>query len=107
MEVRVVSNVAKVGQLLDAAIENALSDMGMVCSRYAQDKAPVYTGRLRNSIRYEVKKSEDALIVGTDVNYAGFVELGTSRQKPQPYLRPAVADHIDEYRAIVKRNLES
>lgn len=107
MAIRVVSNVAKVGQALDEAIENALNDMGMVCQRYAQDRAPVDTGRLRNSIDYEVDSSEDAVYVGTDVNYSGYVELGTSRQKPQPYLRPAVSDHIDEYRAIVKRNLES
>ena len=107
MEIRVVSNVAKVEQALDEAIENALNDMGMVCSRYAQDKAPVDTGRLRNSIGYEVKSSENAVIVKTNVEYAPYVELGTSRQKPQPYLRPAVSNHIDEYRAIVKRNLES
>lgn len=107
MQVRVVSNVAKIGEELDEAVENALNDIGMVCERYAQDKTPVDTGRLRNSIDYEVKSSENAVYVKTDVNYAGFVELGTSRQKPQPYLRPAVSNHIDEYRAIVKRNLES
>jgi len=28
-------------------------------------------------------------VVGTDVEYAAFVEFGTSKMKAQPYLRPA------------------
>jgi phage gpG-like protein len=52
----------------------------------------VRTGRLRSSISWAL--GWDALSifvdVGTNVEYAAYVELGTSRAKPYPYLRPAL-----------------
>lgn len=54
---------------------------------------PVDTGRLRASLSYDV--GEDAQgplgIVGSNVEYAAMVELGTSRSHAQPYLRPALS----------------
>jgi phage gpG-like protein len=35
-------------------------------------------------------QGESTWIVGTDVEYAVYVEFGTSRNRAQPYLRPAV-----------------
>ena len=61
-------------------------------------------GRLANSITHQVGDKEVA--ISTNVEYASYVELGTSRQKPQPYLRPAATDHVDEYTDIVKRVLK-
>lgn len=54
---------------------------------------PVDTGRLRASIDYSVERDGDGLvgIVGTNVEYAPFVELGTYRTRAQPFLRPALA----------------
>lgn len=52
----------------------------------------VITGRLRGSITW--KPGQDALSpyvdVGTNVFYAPFVELGTSRAPAYPFLRPAL-----------------
>jgi len=36
------------------------------------------------------EQGETKYIVGTDVEYAIYVEFGTSRMQAQPYLRPAV-----------------
>lgn len=57
----------------------------------AQARAPVDTGALRNSISRETRDrgNEYAVEIGPTVNYAGYVEHGTSRQRAQPYLRPA------------------
>lgn len=58
----------------------------------AQTKAPVRTGNLRRSLHTEVIEQTAAtatVMVGTDVDYARYVEEGTSRQAAQPYLRPA------------------
>ena len=50
--------------------------------RDAKKKAPVDTGRLRSSITHEV---EDTLArVGTDVDYAAFMEYGTGTQTDGP-----------------------
>jgi phage gpG-like protein len=57
----------------------------------------VRSGRLRSSISWAL--GEDALSVfvdvGTNVEYAAYVELGTSRAKPYPYLRPALPAGIN------------
>lgn len=60
----------------------------------AKRLCPVDTGRLRASITSEVGKDSDGLyaVVGSDVEYAGYVEFGTSRNAAQPYLRPALAE---------------
>lgn len=49
---------------------------------------PVDTARLRNSITHEVEKTVGR--VGTNVEYAKFVEFGTVKMAPKPYLRPAL-----------------
>jgi phage gpG-like protein len=52
----------------------------------------VRTGRLRSSISYVIGKDAQGLYadIGSNVEYAGFVELGTVRMRPYPYLRPAL-----------------
>lgn len=53
----------------------------------------VDTGRLRSSITYEIGTQGRVLVarVGTNVEYAKHLELGTSRMRPRPFLRPALA----------------
>lgn len=53
----------------------------------------VDTGRLRSSIRWFLGADAQGLFaaVGSDVEYAAYVELGTDRAPPYPYLRPALA----------------
>jgi len=52
----------------------------------------VQTGRLRSSIHWEfaVIEGDLAAIIGSNVEYAGYVELGTDRAPPYPYLRPSL-----------------
>lgn len=52
----------------------------------------VRTGRLRSSISWALGEDGLGLFVdvGTNVEYAAYVELGTSRARPYPYLRPAL-----------------
>jgi HK97 gp10 family phage protein len=58
----------------------------------AKRGAPVDTGRLRSSITHELGRDGGDLVgrVGTNVEYAPHVELGTSRMRAQPFLRPAL-----------------
>ena len=61
--------------------------------RAAKRLCPVDTGRLRGSITHDEPRAiPDGLAVriGTDVEYAAYVELGTSRMSARPYLRPAL-----------------
>jgi HK97 gp10 family phage protein len=51
--------------------------------------APVRTGNLRNSIQTDVESDGLTAHVGTGVEYAAYVEFGTRRMAPRPYLAPA------------------
>ena len=88
---------------LDSKVEIALEKIGLRAETHAKRYCPVDTGRLRNSISHT--QSGDIAYIGTNVEYAQDVEFGTSKQKPQPYLKPAVTDHVDEYKRIVKETL--
>lgn len=71
----------------------AKSSMGKVAPPSPEGHAPATrTGRLIGSITWRLGR--DALgpyaDVGSAVLYAPYVELGTSRMKARPYLRPAL-----------------
>lgn len=60
-------------------------------------RAAVDTGFMRNSITSDFVGSNADVAVGTtgpDADYAPFVEHGTSRQAPQPFMGPA-ADEVE------------
>lgn len=100
----VQDNTEEVSLAIKQAIMRGLEKVGLVAEGYAKRLCPVDTGRLRNSITHAVEGSE-AVVIGTNVEYAPYVELGTSRQKAQPYLRPAAVDHVSEYREIIEGEL--
>lgn len=52
------------------------------------------TGTLRNSIYVQIQSAgpiRKVIKVGTRVPYATFLEYGTSKMRPRPFMRPAVA----------------
>lgn len=102
-------NTDKVIKGINRAVSAALEKIGLKAETYAKQnitkQGAVDTGNLRNSITHATTK--DAVYIGTNVEYAPYVELGTSRgMKPRPYLKPAAQDHADEYRRIFKSELE-
>lgn len=58
----------------------------------AKRLAPVDTGRLRANITNALGRDGEGLFadIGSDVEYAIYVELGTRHTPAQPYLRPAL-----------------
>lgn len=101
------NNVEQIEAAMDKAIAKALTMIGLKAEGNAKAICPVDTGRLRNSITNAIDTDANAVYIGTNVEYGPCVELGTSRRHPHPYLKPAAADHADEYRAILKGCLES
>ena len=133
-----VDNSGKFLAELERAKKKALETMGLKAEGYAKKLCPVGTeestgikgyrgGTLRNSITHLV--NGDVLEVGSNVEYAPYVELGTGPHfvpppewerfesekgkgvgkayvKPRPYIRPAIEDHRDEYKQIAEREMK-
>lgn len=104
-------NTKAVEQAFGLALASALEEIGLAAERFAKGNLTrnhsVDTGRLRNSITHVIATWEDATYVGTNVEYAPYVENGTSRSKAKPYLVPAATEHGSFYRNIFKKHLEN
>jgi len=79
----------------------ALEIIGGKAESYAKKLCPVDTGRLRNSITHQ-RYDENTEVVGSNVEYAPFVELGTHKMAARAFLRPAAEGHTAEYMNIIK-----
>src|SRR5574344_2569895 len=100
MEVKFTDNSAEILKAFEQATERGLEKIGLVAEGYAKKLTPVDTGRLRNSITHEVDGND--VYIGSNVEYAPYVELGTARQKAQPFLKPAATEHSQTYKGILK-----
>lgn len=98
-------NTGQVIDGIDSAIGVALEEIGLLAENYAAKKCPVDTGNLRASVTHEVDAGGNAVYIGTNVEYAPYVELGTSRQEAQPFLRPAASEHGAQYRRVLRKAL--
>jgi len=82
-------------ELMTAAEKSGFQHVQKICylvERGAKMIVPVDTGQLRRSITTEVEINDKNIVgrVGTNVKYAPYVELGTRKMSPRPYLRPAL-----------------
>lgn len=137
------NNIQEVLDALDGATEKILTMIGIKAEKYAKARCPVGTpettgkkgyrgGTLRNSITFNVESSDNkgSVTIGSNVEYAPYVELGTGPYfdtppawlqyvtdrgsgtghgyvKPRPFLRPAIEDHLDEYKRIIENELKN
>lgn len=105
------NNAEQIANAIKQALAAALEEVGLAAEGFAKKKLTenhsVDTGRLRNSVTHAIDMDEEAVYIGTNVEYAPYVELGTSRSKEKPYLRPAAQDHATEYRKIFEKHLAS
>ena len=116
------SKLAKIAKL---DLTPALTEACMIVEKDAKKKCPVDDGTLRGSITSEVEDNKG--IVGTNVEYAPYVEFGTGLfaakgdgrqtpwtyrdakgewhttvgQHPQPFLQPALDNNKREIRKII------
>lgn len=129
----ITDNSGLVGAAFDIRALRALEECGLVAEGYAKKLVKVDTGNLRNSITHQVVPDENAVYIGTNVEYGVYQELGTGKyaeggggrptpwvyqdaqgnwhktsgNKPAPFIKPAVADHISDYQKIIESELKS
>lgn len=122
-------------EALENAIDRGLQAIGEKAVYYAADTinkaGRVDTGLLMNSIDF--KQGENFTVIGTDVPYAIWHEVGTGIYasdgtgrkspwayqdkngvwhqtrgvKPLHFLKKAATEHSDEYKSIIKNSLEN
>lgn len=129
ISVNVTDNSDEVLKELNSKIQLALSAIGEVAEGYAKEGCPVDTGRLRNSISYATANGhfnsdiamesgddtphstppEGVLYIGTNVEYAPYVEYKSMRHVTGDahFLRNAATDHGDEYKKLAEDILKS
>lgn len=95
------SNQAKL--MLDGAIKKALTECGEYARNVAVTVVPVDTGNLKNSIEYQV--TDRTMALGSAVEYAPYVELGTSKVGKRPFLRYSIEEKMSEHMKILKEHL--
>lgn len=74
--------------VVEAKTDAAVRKVGFMVEADAKTNAPVRTGTLRGSIATTTGHLEAEISATTD--YADYVEYGTSRMRPQPYMGPAL-----------------
>lgn len=133
IDVEITDNSDEIAMLFAMACKRGLEKCGLTAEGYAKrlcDGFKHATGTLRNSITHQVDTGTQTVYIGSNLEYAPYVELGTGKYYPggrptpwvyqdahgnwhythgnraQPYLKPAVADHAAQYRAILEDALK-
>jgi HK97 gp10 family phage protein len=88
--VQMRTNVGRVG----SAGSTIVRKYTLLTDGYAKILCPVDTGHLKGSITSSFsgsgRSAQTTGSVTAGASYAGYVELGTSRMAPQPFMRPAL-----------------
>ena len=105
MKVDYKDNSQQILSALEKGIKNGLEAIGLTAETYAKKATPVDTGRLRNSISHAV--DGEAAYIGTNVEYAPYLELGTKKIAAHHYLKRAATEHKDEYKNLTAQAIQS
>lgn len=79
-----VNNVQRVLSKINSVVDKTLNEIGDKAVDYTKNATPVDTGALRDSYKKEVNVSGKYLRVGSELEYAPYVELGTGPNYQQP-----------------------
>lgn len=98
-------NTDDVLSALERAKKRGLEAIGLTAEGYAKEDTPVDTGRLRNSISHAT--DDEAAYIGTNVEYAPYVELGARGRKGVHMLQRAASEHTDEYKQLMEDSMKN
>ncbi len=98
-------NTEEVLSAMEKAIKRGLEAIGLTAEGHAKKETPVDTGRLRNSISHAVE--DKAAYIGTNVEYAPYVELGAQGRKGVHMLQRAATEHTDEYKRLMEDSMKN
>lgn len=92
--------------LLKNSITSAVGGKETSKKKYTADKAK--KGKELKSGSYSgiaTAEKNPYVILGSNVEYAPSIETGTSKKHARPFIKPALTDHVDQYRRMLKAEL--
>ena len=99
-------NTNEVLSALKKAKKRGLESIGLVAEGHAKKyETAVDTGRLRNSISHA--NDDEAAYIGTNVEYAPYIELGAQGRKGLHFLQKAATQHADEYKELMEDSMKN
>ena len=98
-------NTKEVLSALEKAIERGLEAIGLTAEGHAKKETPVDTGRLRNSISHAVE--DKSAYIGTNVEYAPYIELGARGRQGKHMLQRAATEHAAEYKKLLEDSMKN
>lgn len=91
--------------ILEASQESLVEIGEFIKAEYISRLQPhIRTGKLAASPTYKVQDGQ--VIVGSDVEYAPYLEYGTSKMRAYPCLRPAVDENHEAITNITKKYIQ-
>lgn len=99
-------NTKEVLSALEKAKKRGLEAIGLVAEGHAKKyETAVDTGRLRNSISHAT--DDEAAYIGTNVEYAPYIELGARGRQGLHFLQRAATEHTDEYKRLMEDSMKN
>ena len=98
-------NTEEVLAALGSAKKRGLEAIGLAAEGHAKKITPVDTGRLRNSISHAT--DDEAAYIGTNVEYAPYVELGSRGRDGKHMLQRAATEHTAEYKKLMEDSMKN
>ena len=95
-------NTDKVLAEIERLTQQRLETAAQMVERTAKQMVPVKTGTLKRSITHVIQKTK--AIIGSNLNYAPWIEMGTTKQSAQPYLRPALMANLGKIKRLFGGN---
>ena len=105
MKVDFTDNSEQVLSAMEKAKKRGLEAIGLTAEGHAKKDTPVDTGRLRNSISHAT--DDEAAYIGTNVEYAPYVELGARGRQGVHMLQRAASEHTDEYKRLMEDSMKN
>lgn len=77
---------------LNSTLGSKLDVSAELVSMKAKEEVPVVSGKLRGSITHVTDKDNLIAHIGSNVDYALYVEIGTRKMTPRAYLRKGLSN---------------
>lgn len=114
---KLIARLARLEKALDPAAVKGVKEVAKAIRNDAKEICPVDTGSLKKSIRvgtyaktaghtHSIRVTAGGHVTNPKtkrkVDYASDVEFGTSKQRAQPFMRPAIVKHRKDLAKAIK-----